>query len=102
MNIGEQASTGTLTCQTVNCAGTVKYGALDPPVQNLFQGAEDGQVLIGETGSDPTLGTITPGDGLKVQNGAGSVTVSADVNKGTTSGYHAVYWDPVTRKFWHA
>ena len=51
MNIGEQASTGTLTCQTVNCKGTVKYAALDPPIQNAFLGAEDGQILIGSTGS---------------------------------------------------
>lgn len=102
MNIGEQSATGTLTCQEVNCSGTVRYGALDPPVQNLFQGAEDGQVLIGDTGSDPTLGTLTAGDGVKVLNGSGSITVSVDVNQGSTSGYYAIYYDPVTKKFWHA
>jgi len=102
MNIGEQSSTGTLTCQEVNCSGTVRYGALDPPVQNLFQGAEDGQVLIGDTGSDPTLGTLTAGDGVKVLNGSGSITVSVDVNQGSTSGYYSVYWDPVSKKFWHS
>lgn len=102
MNIGEQSLTGTLTCREVNCSGTVRYGALDPPVQNLFQGAEDGQVLIGDTGSDPTLGTLTAGDGVKVLNGSGSITVSVDVNQGSTSGYYAVYWNPVTKKFWHS
>lgn len=153
MNIGEQASTGTLTCQTVNCKGTVKYATLDPPIQNLFLGAEDGQILIGSTGSDPVLstltpgdgveiangsgsitvsskvsngtsttdfssasdgqvligssgsdavlGTISPGDGLKVQNGSGSITVSADVLKGSTAGAYALYWNPTTKKFVH-
>jgi hypothetical protein len=101
MNIGEQATTGTLTCQTVNCSGTVKYATLDPPIQNAFLGAEDGQVLIGDTGSDPALGTITPGDGIKVLNGSGSITVSADVLQGSTSGAYAVYWNPTTKKFIH-
>jgi hypothetical protein len=85
MNIGEQASTGTLTCQTVNCKGTVKYATLDPPIQNLFLGAEDGQILIGSTGADPVLSTLTPGDGVEIANGSGSITVTSKVSNGTST-----------------
>ena len=66
-----------------------------------FNTAGNGQVLIGSLGSDATLGTITQGDGILVSNGAGSITVSAHVKQGTTSGYAAVYWDTKTKAFWY-
>jgi hypothetical protein len=37
----------------------------------------DGQILIGDTGGFPILGTITAGDGITVTNAAGSITVAA-------------------------
>jgi len=36
----------------------------------------NGQLLIGSTGGNPTLATLTPGIGMAVTNGAGSVTIS--------------------------
>ena len=36
----------------------------------------NGQVLIGSTGVDPVLNTITGGSGITVTNGAGSITIS--------------------------
>ena len=41
--------------------------------------ASNGQLPIGSTGADPTLATITAGDGIDVTNGAGSITVDADL-----------------------
>ena len=41
--------------------------------------ASNGQLPIGSTGADPTLATITPGDGIDVTNAAGSITVDADL-----------------------
>jgi len=38
----------------------------------------DGQVLIGNTGSDPSLGTITAGNATTVTNAPGSITVAVD------------------------
>lgn len=35
----------------------------------------DGQVLIGSTGVDPVLSTLTPGAGVSITNGAGSITI---------------------------
>ena len=66
-------------------------------------GAEgtDGQILIGFTGSDAQLGTITPSDGILVANGAGSITVSANIQESSEAeGYAAVYWDTKSKSFW--
>jgi len=38
----------------------------------------DGQLLIGVTGSDPTLATLTAGGGIVITNAAGSITISSD------------------------
>lgn len=39
--------------------------------------ATDGQLLIGSTGAQPALATITPGTGISVANSAGGITISA-------------------------
>ena len=39
----------------------------------------DGQFLIGSSGSDPVLATLTAGTGIGIVNGAGSVTISNTV-----------------------
>jgi hypothetical protein len=41
--------------------------------------AADGQIPIGSTGADPVLATISAGDGLDVTNGAGAITIAADL-----------------------
>lgn len=38
----------------------------------------DGQLLVGSTGVDPVLATLTAGNGVSVTNGAGSITVAVD------------------------
>lgn len=45
----------------------------------------DGQILIGDTGSVPVLGTITGGTGVTVTNGAGSITIDVDSTELVTS-----------------
>lgn len=50
--------------------------------------ATDGQIPIGNTGSPPTLNTLTGGSGISITNGAGSITIS-----GTSGGFA---WTEVT------
>lgn len=38
----------------------------------------NGQILIGSTGSDPVLATLTAGSGISISNGAGSVSISVN------------------------
>lgn len=38
--------------------------------------ASNGQLLIGSTGNDPVLATLTAGQGIKITNGAGSITIT--------------------------
>jgi hypothetical protein len=95
----ESASSGNPRSTIVPANGTLdqQYGGTGVN----FNTAGNGQILIGSLGSDATLGTITQGDGILVSNGAGSITVSAHVKQGTTSGYAAVYWDTKTKAFWY-
>ena len=39
--------------------------------------ATNGQLVIGSTGVDPVLATVTAGAGITVTNGAGSITISS-------------------------
>lgn len=41
----------------------------------------NGQLIIGNTGSDPTVGTLTEGTGIDITNGAGSITINFDVTE---------------------
>ena len=50
----------------------------------------DGQLLIGDTGTDPVLATLTEGPGIDIINGAGSITVSAITGGGP--GYSNIGW----------
>ena len=95
----ESASSGNPRSTIVPASGTLgqQYGGTGVN----FNTAGNGQVLIGSLGSDATLGTITQGDGITVTNGAGTITVAANVTQGTTTGYYAVWWDTKTRSFWY-
>jgi hypothetical protein len=37
----------------------------------------DGQILIGSTGNDPVLATLTAGGGITIANGAGTITITS-------------------------
>lgn len=39
--------------------------------------ATDGQLVIGSSGVDPVIATLTAGTGVSITNGAGSITISA-------------------------
>ena len=95
----ESASAGNPRSTIIPSTGTLdqQYGGTGVN----FNTAGNGQILIGSLGSDATLGTITQGDGITVTNGAGSITVAANVNQGSTSGYYAVFWDTKSRSFWY-
>ena len=46
----------------------------------------DGQLLIGATGSDPSLATLTAGDGVTITNASGSITIAADTSGDKVTG----------------
>lgn len=52
-------------------------GAGSNTVNNLSP-ANDGQLVIGSSGNDPSVTTLTPGTGLVVNNSSGSVELSAN------------------------
>ena len=45
----------------------------------------DGQLLVGTTGADPVLASLTGGTGITITNGAGSISIAADNNGTVTS-----------------
>jgi len=45
--------------------------------------ATNGQLPIGSTGADPVLATLTEGANITITNGAGSITIAADVDFAT-------------------
>lgn len=56
----------------------------------------DGQLLIGNTGSDPSLATITEGTNIDVTNGSGSIeieTTKVEINEQTGTTYTLVLTD---------
>jgi hypothetical protein len=97
----ESASTGNPRSTIVPANGTLdqQYGGTGVN----FNTATDGQILIGSLGSDAVLGNITLGSkgGLTITNGAGTISVEANVNQGSTSGYYSVWWDTKSRSFWY-
>ena len=94
-------NSGVTTGSYTNASITVNQYGIVTSASDRFNAAGNGQILIGALGSDATLGNITQGDGITVTNGAGSITVAANVNQGSTSGYYAVFWDTKTRSFWY-
>jgi hypothetical protein len=48
--------------------------------------ATDGQLVIGSTGLDPVLATLTDGTGITITEGTGTITIAAD-NNGTMSSF---------------
>ena len=94
-------NSGVTTGSYTNASITVNQYGIVTSASDRFNAAGNGQILIGALGSDAILGTITQGDGITVTNGAGSITVAANVNQGSTSGYYAIYWDTKTKSFWY-
>ena len=47
---------------------------------------DSGQLLIGSSGADPVLATLTEGTGITITEGAGTITIAAD-NNGTMSSF---------------
>ena len=64
--------------------GGVVIGSGTGAVTVLGQ-ATNGQLVIGSTGSDPVLASITAGSGIDVTNGAGSITIAGAAGSGVLS-----------------
>lgn len=72
--------TGTPTINpTVNVSGTtnhaIQVGNASASLTSLAV-ATNGQLPIGSTGADPVVAALTPGAGISVTNGAGSITIA--------------------------
>ena len=67
--------TGTFSAPTITQHATV-IGAANNDITSLAA-ATNGQVVIGSTGVDPVLATLTQGTGISITNGAGSITIAA-------------------------
>jgi len=84
LDLGASSITGTLavadggTGATTLTDGGVLLGSGTGAITALGQ-ATDGQLVIGSTGIDPVLATLTAGDGVDVTNGAGSISIAVDV-----------------------
>jgi len=65
--------------------GGVLLGSGTGAITALGQ-ATNGQVVIGSTGADPVLATLTDGTGITITEGAGAITIAAD-NNGTMSSF---------------
>lgn len=82
-----------LGAQTAN---GMPYGAGDSTAIAWTSAATDGQILIGDTGSVPLLGTLTAGTGITITNAAGSITVASlntTLNNQTGTTYTLVLTD---------
>lgn len=51
--------------------------------------ATNGQLIIGNTGNNPSISTLTAGSGIAIANGAGSITISASAGGFTWSNISA-------------
>lgn len=65
--------------------GGVLLGSGTGAISSLGQ-ARNGELVIGSTGLDPVLATLTEGTGITITNGAGTITIAAD-NNGTMSSF---------------
>jgi len=65
---------------TVNVSGTFNHSLLIGNATNSISSltaATNGQLPIGNTGANPIVAALTPGDGIQITNGAGSITIAA-------------------------
>ena len=46
----------------------------------------NGELLIGDASGDPTVGTLTAGDGIDITNGSGSITIAAEDSSASNKG----------------
>ena len=68
--------------------GGVLLGSGTNSITALGQ-ATNGQLVIGSTGGDPVLSTLTEGTGVTISNTAGSIEISAVGSGGTVTGVSA-------------
>lgn len=76
-SITSSGAGSTLTTQLTGLTNhSLLVGAGTATITNLGV-ATNGQIPIGSTGADPTLGTLTAGANITITNGAGTITIAA-------------------------
>lgn len=72
--IAKYDGAGTFT-STTTTLHNVLIGGASNAISNLA--LTNGQLAIGSTGADPSAATLTPGTGISISNGAGSIQIDA-------------------------
>ena len=78
VSLGSTLSVAGVTTLSGETASAFLY--LDSSNQIESAAGTNGQLLVGSTGSDPVLATLTGGEAIAVTNGAGSITLDLDIN----------------------
>ena len=81
LGTGSITVAGSANTETVQLTGLTNHsllvGAGTATMTNLGV-ATNGQLPIGSTGADPVLATLTPGTGISITNGAGSISIAVN------------------------
>jgi len=80
LSAGDVSVTGSLAVSTLTDHGIlIGHGASNITSSTLT----DGQLLIGKTGAfDPVAASLTPGAGISITPGAGSITIASTITQG--------------------
>lgn len=102
LTLSSESKTGTVTVSPASGILNLANGGTGLNFSSTG-GQSNGSLLIGASGGDAALGNITLGSkgGLTITNGTNTISVEANVNQGSTSGYYAVFWDTKSRSFWY-
>jgi hypothetical protein len=102
LTLSSESKTGTVTVSPASGILNLANGGTGLNFSSTG-GQSNGSLLIGASGGDAALGNITLGSkgGLTITNGANTISVEANVNQGSTSGYYSVWWDTKSKSFWY-
>jgi hypothetical protein len=95
-NIGVTNGAGSISLAVTGTTNhSVQVGNASGSLTSLAA-ATNGQLVIGSTGVDPVVATLTAGSGVTITNGAGSITVATNADGFVTSTVQTTNATPTT------